>query len=275
MANKDQAERLLRAMGDVNDIYLEDLLDESSSRKAVLTPLQSQRRARIISIAAAAVIVCGMTALVMINMSKQNTTETARHNDAREEIAELGLDNMNIMDNHSVRSADTYTYGEATTAAGAEAGADSCTDYCIAPEEVTEDEECIDKVADVTEASDIDDLVSLAGFDFVVPESVSDSTDCAFFFYGDGIAEVQYYDNDGNLLCTIRKAEGYLNDISGTGMLSTDSETVTVGDHTVNVLTDDDGHMVVFWMYHGYTYSFVPEEAMAEDDLTAVLEGIS
>lgn len=279
MAKSDEAKRLLRAMSDVDEKYISEAIGGAvAPKKAVTTKL---RRSGITITAIAAVLtVAFLGAVIFINRGSSQTTTDMR--DQREEAYSERDINTDLYSaygstmHNDARSADTADAGAAAAAEAEEVEEDSLEgdiSYAAPADDASEGDtyalSCI-------EAEDIDGLCELAGFDLEVPGQAGDSTEQRFFYYFNGIAVVQYFGEDGELICTIRKVKGNINDISGVDFSGTGETTVEVSDYSVTVLTNDDGEMAAFWTHEGYSYSVVPEgDSFTEDDLRALIEDIA
>lgn len=274
MAKSDEAKRLLRAMSDVDEKYISETLGENAvPKKAVTTKLR--RSGITITSIAAVLAVAFIGALIFINQSSHESTTNVR--DQYEEAADELEVNVDLYSENGSSSHNDIRSEDAEAAAAGEAYEEESLGgdiTFVAPAEDATDGEA--PALSVVEASDIEGLCELAGFDFEVPEQAGDSAEQRFFYYFNGIAEVQYFGEDGELICTIRKAKGDLNDISGVYFLSTGDTTVEASDYSVTVLTNDDGGLLAYWTHEGYSYSVVPEgDLFTTDDLLSVLDDIA
>ena len=191
------AKRLLRAMSDVDDKYIEEAMETAvPAKRAVTTSLR--RYGGLIAAVAAAVLllIAGNAIIRFLGAARSAEAETAAHN----ATVAAADENIRVYDHNAI------TGGEA--AAQPNQGAEE-VDAMSMETEAAEVEEGDLYVRDadtydcLTFAFDsLDDLEEAAQLDFDAPESVDGSASCTYINYvyenGTNIAEIQYLDEDGN-----------------------------------------------------------------------------
>ena len=122
----------------------------------------------------------------------------------------------------------------------------------------------------------LDDLEEAAQLDFDVPESVDGSVSCTYIncVYDNGmnIAEVNYLDEEGNIICTIRKAFVQRNISGCVDCYSIEDRVEVDGIGTVTMRGNNRGYAVAYWTDNGYSYSVTTEEMLTQE---AMLDLIS
>lgn len=268
MDKRVNATRLLRTMSEVDDKYIEEALEISASKRAVVTPLR--RYSGVIAIVAALLLLIGGGLFGFnryINKAKNASYTVPAHNHA--------VDDPNLFfasgaaPASAERSADTATAADETIAEALSIDGEVVTggvvnyDYSIANP--------------VTEYTSLDDLEDRCGFDFVVPDSVNGSTSCVYNFYDveEGLAEVRYLDDDGNVICTIRKSPVEA-DISGCYDCFSITEKVDVdGLDNVMLSGNASGFGLATWMQGDYSYSIRLDETVSGDALLDLISQVS
>lgn len=276
MDKKIDAERLLRALGDVDDKYIEEAMVDTSARKAAVTPLR--RYSGIIAAVAAALllIVGGSVLMKYMNSSRSTEAESAHEN------ATVAADTQNVSMVRSntaneEMSADSYYYdgevpGAAQETCSAISGGELLEDDIFARDSATYDNLQIVYMS-------LEDLNDVLTFDFDVPVTVGESVSCLYLNHvyesGSNIAEVQYLDEDGNVICTIRKAQGSRN-ISGCEECYSVEQRVDVdGVGTVILSGNNRGFEVAFWTNGGYTFSVTTENPISEEAMLEIVSQVS
>ena len=132
----------------------------------------------------------------------------------------------------------------------------------------------MDHANPMIEADSLADLADMAGFDIQVPDSVEGSDSCRYFFYDadGGLSEVVYLYEDGNVICTIRKASGDRNVSGNTTCYSVARRVEVEGIGSVNLSGSGRGFALAYWTCGEYSYSIATEEMIAEE---AILELVS
>ena len=264
--------RLLRAMSDVDDKYIEEAMETSApARRAVTTSLR--RYSGIIGVVAAAAILLFIGGALMRFMSSSST----RSESADYEPAAHNMEVHSYSDNAVAgeEQSDSYAYAQGgsadpqgTTAAVAE----------IEEGELSlRDSDACDYMRLAFDS--LDALEDSAQFDFGVPEEVDGSTTCNYFNYvydnGFNIAEVQYLDDDGNLICVIRKAQGERNISDCVDCFSVERRVDVDDIGTVNLSGNNRGYAVAYWIRGGYSYSVTTDEMLTEDSMLELVSQVS
>ena len=269
MDKRVNATRLLRAMSDVDDKYIEEALETSASKRAVVTPLR--RYSGVIAIVAALLLLIGGGLFGFskyINKSKTASETVAAHNqavNAPEMFFSRGAAPASAERSNDTVPAAEETLAEALGVDGGlvTGGEGNSYDYSIANP--------------VTVYTSLEDLEDRCGFDFDVPDSVNDSTSCVYNFYdtAEGLAEVRYLDDDGNVICTVRKSPVEA-DISGCYDCFSITEKVDVdGLDNVMLSGNASGFGLATWMQGDYSYSIRLDETVSGDAIIDLISQVS
>ena len=277
MDKRIDAERLLRAMGDVDDKFIEEAMVDTSARKAVVTPLR--RYSGVIAAVAAALLLIVGGSVLMKYMNSSRSTEAESADDSQT-VAAYDRDMSIIRSNTASEemAADSYCYDVEVPGAAVETYS-----AAVAGGELTEgdlylsDSTTYDNLQLVYMS--LEDLNDALTFDFDVPETVGESVSCLYlnrvYESGSNIAEVQYLDEDGNVICTIRKAQGSRN-ISGCEECYSVEQRVEVdGVGTVILSGNNRGFEVAFWTNGGYTFSVTTENPISEEAMLEIVSQVS
>ena len=269
------AKRLLRAMSDVDDKYIEEAMETSApARRAVTTSLR--RYSGIIGVVAAAAILLFIGGALMRFMSSSSTQsesadyEPAAHNMEVHSYSDNAVAGEEQSDSYAYVQGQggAATVAQETTAAAAEVEGGELS---------LRDSDTYDYMRLVFDS--IDDLEGSAQFDINVPESVDGSTSCSYFNYvyenGFNIAEVQYLDDDGNLICVIRKAQGERNISDCVDCFSVERRVEVDDIGTVNLSGNNSGYAVAYWIRGGYSYSVTTDEMITEDAMLELVSQVS
>lgn len=268
MDNRQQAERLLRALSEADDRYIEEAL--SPARKAAVTPLRKYS-GLIAAIAAALIFLIGGGVLFKLS-------NTGRNNSARPEAdsEETFAEAMYIdaaSDELSIRSAATeandMTYGGECDEATAEETVAECIDGVVGETPVANA---------VIEAGSAEELYAMSGIGADFPDSVNGSVSTRYYYYPFGMIEVQYLDKHDNLLCTIRKAPAseVQADIPGDYADYVMYEQPDIdGLQNVMIAGADDRFFMATWncetQDETYAYSVWYESSVSRDDIVDVI----
>lgn len=272
MDKNENAKRLLRAMSNVDDKYIQEAMDTSSApaKSAVTTSLR--RYTPFIGIAAAALLLLIVGSAVM-RIMHSNSAATATAKTADEAVAaEAAADGGGARDHNSVTE-EIYSYSDANL--------DSDTSGYALPTEAADEglsiEEDPELINPMTEADTLADLADMAGFDIQVPDSVEGSDSCRYFFYDadGGLAEVRYLDEDGNVICTIRKAPGE-GDISGLYECYSVTHKIEVeGSGTVDISGNGQEYGAARWTSGDYAYSIVMDDMISQEAILDLVSQVS
>lgn len=259
MADNEQAKRLLRLMSEIDDRYIEEaLMEEKVPRKAFVTSLR--RHSGMIGAIAAAAIGLVMGGF-LFNMMSASSPKTASD---EPEIHEISInDRMRL-----------YSAASAETAARGELSADM--DYAVAPDATTADCYTVDGIIEDPESIEADGIESVFGFDISVPESVMDSTSREFSISGsDEIIEVRYLDQDGNVICTVRKApgDGNISDVRECYSVNVRVQVDDIG--AVNLSGNASGYVLATWSDGGFSYSVFTSDYIDEQSMIGLVSQVS
>ncbi|MCR5200726.1 MAG: hypothetical protein K6C38_06375 [Saccharofermentans sp.] len=269
MDKKIDAARLLRAMSDVDDKYIEEAMETAApAKRATVTSLR--RYSGIIGIVAAAaiLILVGGTIMNYMGRSKSASEEIQAHNQSIEGVV-AEIDSATDDNSQGAVSGGSGECAGAPTTAAEPEVEDA---YLYSRDSLTCEYMCF-------AFESLDALEESAQFDFEAPDSVDGSSDCHYFNYvyddGFNIAEIQYLDEDGNLICTIRKAQGERN-ISDCDTCYSIERRVDVEDvGTVNLSGSLNGYEVAYWIHGGYSYSVTTEQLLTEDAILDLVSQVS
>lgn len=271
MAKSDDAKRLLRAMSNVDDKYIEEAMEKTaaSSRRAAITGIR--RYSGIISAVAAAALVLLIGGALMGTLGKSTATksnETVAEAAGDVNEAQIRSFTNNLSGEERADSYDLQVDGvmPAATEAAAEAeGADAAGSAVCESLPI--------------ECSSLEELTDRTGFDFDVPSEVDESASCAYLIYecGDGsdIAEVQYLDEEGNIICTVRKASGDRNISGCDNCYSVERRVEIEGDITVSLAGAVRGYSLAYWTHGDYSYSVYSSEMIPEEDMLELVSQVS
>lgn len=278
MAKSDESKRLLRAMSNVDDKYIEETLETSasSSRRAAVTGIRRYSGVIGAVAAAALVLLIGGALMGIMNRSPQTAAETAAPAAGgvntvsdRSYSAELSneaplSDELDLQIDGGTSDADTEAAAPAEAVEGEEG------DLLI------RDASAYDSLSSVYES--LNDLEEAAGYDFDAPESLEGSVSCMYINRvsegSDNIAEILYLDEDGNTVCTIRKAPGDRN-ISGCEDCYSIRDRVEVdGVGTVTVMGNRRGYSVAYWTDSGYSYSVTTEDILPQETMLDLISQV-
>ena len=272
MAKSDEAKRLLRAMSNVDDKYIEEAMEKTaaSSRRAAITGIR--RYSGIISAVAAAALVLLIGGALMGTLGKSTATKS------NETVAEAAGD----VNEEQIRSFSNDLSGEERVADSYDLQVDG---VMPAATEAAAEEEGADAAGSAVceslpiECSSLEELTDRTGFDFDVPSEVDGSASCAYLIYecGDGsdIAEVQYLDEEGNIICTVRKASGDRNISGCDNCYSVERRVEIEGDITVSLAGAGRGYSLAYWTFGDYSYSVYSSEMIPEEDMLELVSQVS
>ena len=272
MDKKLDAARLLRAMGDVDDKYIEEALEVSApAKRAAITTLR-RYSGLIGAVAAALLLVAAGGVLFKTLGSAQSASEAVPAHNAvvDSENAELNMYSYNAI------SGDQATDGEVLSggmdpAAPAEAVEGEEGDL------LTRDASTYDSLSFAYQS--LDDLEEAAGYDFNAPETVEGSTSCMYINSvnedSDNIAEIQYIDEDDNIICTIRKAPGSRNISGCIDCYSIEERVETEDGRTVTLSGSQRGYAQAVWTDGGYSYAIVTEDLISEQAMLGLISQVS
>ena len=258
-------------MSNVDDKYIEEAMEKTaaSSRRAAITGIR--RYSGIISAVAAAALVLLIGGALMGTLGKSTATksnETVAEAAGDVNEAQIRSFSNNLSGEERADSYDLQVDGvmPAATEAAAEAevadaaGSAVCESLLI-------------------ECSSLEELTDRTGFDFDVPSEVDGSASCAYLIYecGDGsdIAEVQYLDEEGNIICTVRKASGDRNISGCDNCYSVERRVEIEGDITVSLEGAGRGYSLAYWTYGDYSYSVYSSEMIPEEDMLELVSQVS
>lgn len=270
MDKKINADRLLRAMSDIDDKYIEEALEAHAPAGRAVTTSLRRYSGMIGAVAAALILVAAGAAVIKYMAASRSATATVpAHNDAVVSVDE----EINMYSNDSVSAEQYSVAGGAEPADPAQTESDELLEGDLAERDAAT-YESLNFVYD-----SLDQLEESACFDFAVPQSAEGSSSRAYYcyFYDDGltIAEVQYLDDDGNTVCTIRKAAGERN-ISGCVNCYSITERVEVDDiGPVNLSGSNSGYAVAYWSDGGYSYSVTTEDMIPQEDMLELVSQVN
>lgn len=258
-------------MSNVDDKYIEEAMEKTaaSSRRATITGIR--RYSGIISAVAAAALVLLIGGALMGTLGKSTATksnETVAEAAGDVNEAQIRSFTNNLSGEERADSYDLQVDGvmPAATEAAAEAeeadaaGSAVCESLPI-------------------ECSSLEELTDRTGFDFDVPSEVDESASCAYLIYecGDGsdIAEVQYLDEEGNIIYTVRKASGDRNISGCDNCYSVERRVEIEGDITVSLEGAGRGYSLAYWTHGDYSYSVYSSEMIPEEDMLELVSQVS
>ncbi|MBP5180315.1 MAG: hypothetical protein J6127_03395 [Clostridiales bacterium] len=269
MDKKVNASQLLRSLSEVDDIYINEAMTELNEPVKLKSGMNRAKVTRIMGIVAAAAVVLVTSYLLLRSFGKNsNTMQTT---DAPVAEAEMAAGDLRERNGSASFSAEAASGAEPEEA---EEMTDGLT-YDATPAENLEVDMVVPFDVDITnpveEYDSLDELSSATGVDISVPDQVGSSVERRFFAYDLRIIEVRYLDDEGNVVCAIRKAEDLYVDISGDNecvseILKLDLE----GLDNVRVYGGTDRFTAARWTSDGNSYSIVCEP-LSEADITELI----
>ena len=295
---KSGAAKLLRAISDVDDSYIEEAISDVVSsarsaprRKASVSPIPDDAntgrpgrgfvtplylRPSFWGTAAAVALVLLMSVGLIRFFARKDHYDYL----SKETYAEAAMeqDSLSVRTNDIATGAAAVIDDEYDSAVAEEAYEEEYEEAI--PEEAIEEEsieekpesgeatgdpsiggnEEINLVNPMTEAEDIDELCALSGFEFDVPEVVNGSSSRRLFYYNTGIAEAQYYDASGQKICSIRKAPSDGEDI--TGVYNSFSQEVALdvdGTEGLRIFGNGDRYQLAVWERDDYSFAVITD----------------
>ena len=280
MDKKLNASQLLRALGDVDDIYINESMSELNEPVKLNSRKSKAKVTKIMSIAAAAAVllISSYILLRVFVLDKASSTRTAEApavNAEYEYVDDLDM-NSPAEDRGGINTASE----DSTLDAGVEEEDIMSVDGVVPPEADASGNTYsfsavpsnTDIVTAIASYDSLDQMNQAQSVQLSVPESVGDSESMSFFSYNLGIVEVRYLDAEENVVCTIRKAPGEFFDISGSddacvsNVLKVDVE----GAGHVRLEGDIEHITSAVWICGGNSYS-ITCEPMSLDDITALI----
>ena len=275
MDKKIDAARLLRAMGDVDDKYIEESLATSApAKRAVTTSLR--RYSGVIAAVAAALllVIVGVGIMKYMSTARSASAEVAPHNGAVEVVNER-INTYGFNGSTAEQASEENMQVDGVEEPGA---AETTVAYSVSGGDLSlRDSDTGEYMNFVFDS--LDDLEEAAQLDFDVPESVDGSVSCTYIncVYDNGmnIAEVNYLDEEGNIICTIRKAFVQRNISGCVDCYSIEDRVEVDGLGSVNLLGNNSGYQVAYWIHGGYSYSVTTVEILSEDAMLELVSHVS
>ena len=269
MSKEDEAKRLLRAIGDVDERFIAEAMEEKprSSKRAAVTVLRQYRGLIITAAAAVIILLAGSIVLKVMNTHSNTATETYSH----------FVDGMN---EDSIRhySADAEVYSDIPTEEAA-CAEEAAYDNGQAPNE-EETDQCLSGSASgpiVRNRVSEEELSDNYGITVSVPDSINGSVDRQFYYMEDQdsrCVEVVYTDADDNEVCTVRRTEGSADLVSSDACYSVINKINIDGLENVRLFGDGQTFGFAEWASGEYRYS-VSTVALSEDELIELISLIS
>ncbi len=110
----------------------------------------------------------------------------------------------------------------------------------------------------------------MTGFTLEIPNIIDTTTKT---YVIDQMIEVQYYDNEDNIIFNVRKAKGN-DDCSGNYEVYQNEMTKEIQNHIVTLKGNDDIYYLAIWQNDKYSYSFYSYNGLDEDTITTYIEKI-
>ncbi len=270
MAKKDEAARLLRAMSNVDDKYIEEAINacEAAPRKAVVTSLKKYSGI-IGGIAAAAVLLLIGGSLLGLFSS----TGAKPMSDAEEVSSHNASFSAQYSSDQAVMELDTAV---APTEANDEVRSpDAAPTGAVDGSYLSGGEESMDFVS-IVEASSLDELNELTGMNFVVPEEINGYAAGRFCIIGDVRVVVDYFDENNNIVCMITKVVGDEIDSSSTTCYAVTHKVDIEGSYeNVSILGNGTEYALALWTCDGYAYEVSFSDMVSEEYILAVVSQVS
>lgn len=279
MDKKLNASQLLRALGDVDDIYINESMSELNEPVKLNSRKSKAKVTKIMSIAAAAAVllISSYILLRVFVLDKASSTRTAEAPAVNAEYEYV--DDLDMNSPAEDRGINTVSEG-GTLEAGVEEEDIMSVDEVIPPEadasggtySFSAVPSNTDIVTAIASYDSLDQMNQAQSVQLSVPESVGDSESMSFFSYNLGIVEVRYLDAEENVICTIRKAPGEYFDISGSddACVSNVIKVDVEGAGHVRLEGDIEHITSAVWICGGNSYS-ITCEPMSLDDITALI----
>lgn len=122
------------------------------------------------------------------------------------------------------------------------------------------------------DCNSLEDAAKIAGFDFVVPDTIGKFTDRTIQAIDKDVIQVIY--NNGDNSVYIRKGIGS-DDISGDYNNYSETNTVMVGNLQVTVKGENGTVSVATWTDNGFTFAMgVQNIPMTNSEITTLIEGV-
>ena len=274
MDKKEYTSKLLKTLGEVDDKFIVEALEDFKEKPSGRAKVSSIARYKpvIISLVAAALflIVLGPVRSIFFR-SGSSSSSAPKRNEQQTSEAMAQVDGA-LSDETSAGVDDRYlgTNGRVYNYSSEEEIVDE-----MAPEAPAGAEAAVDITTAIAEAASLEELAAVTGTDINVPEQAGESVSRRYFAYELGISEVQYFDADGNLILTIRKAPSEYEDISGLNVCYSVVYKVDVdGLENVRLFGDSREFSAASWNLDGCTY-FVNGEPMSSDEMISLIGSIS
>ncbi|MBR1797322.1 MAG: hypothetical protein IJ757_04845 [Clostridiales bacterium] len=289
MDKNENAYKLLRALGEVDEKYIEESMVEPKAVK--VTPLNHRSIIALRWAAAAVVLITSSLLLLKIFVTDTSKTVNTSNDHAmmQEEAAAINDDAYSgaVSDSNNSYGAAENSYDAApeedylVIETAAEGSVAETTAATAAAEEATDNGEAgapsdvQDRSVDRIDVDSIDELVNMAGFEFIVPDEVNGSSERQYGFYENGIAEVTYLDVSGETICTVRKGPENVNVFVNDCCFS-QARKIDIEDGPQNVLISGNGQtwQLAIWSYNGNSYA-VTTVAVDMDTMTNIVAAVS
>lgn len=277
MDKKIDANRLLRALGDVDDKYIDESIGaENSGRSRAVTTSLRKYSGIIGAVAAALLLLAAGSALFGIFGSNQSRTTAEGVRPHSSEVNTVDGEISMYIDGQAEQAREgNQSYSGVAPAAEPEATE-------AAAEAVEDDlsfggDSSCSSCESITEVSDIDALSEMAGFDITVPDSVSGSTSCEYYYCETAvnIAEIRYLDEDGNVICTVRKALSDENISGCTECFSVTHKIDVEGLDNVSISGNGQTYGLAVWMQGDYSYSILLDDMVTEQEMLDLISQVN
>lgn len=271
MDKKEYSSKLLKTLGEVDDKYIVEALEDFKEKPSGRAKVSSIAKYKpvIISLVAAALFLIVLGPVRSIFFSSASSAPKRNEQQTSEAMAQV---DGALSDETSAGLDDQYlgTNGRVYNYSSEEEIVDE-----MAPEAPAGAEAEVDITTAIAEAASLEELAAVTGTDINVPEQAGESVSRRYFAYNLGISEVQYFDADGNLILTIRKAPCEYDDISGLNVCYSVVYKVDVdGLENVRLFGDSREFSAASWNLDGCTY-FVNGEPMSSDEMISLISSIS
>lgn len=116
-----------------------------------------------------------------------------------------------------------------------------------------------------------------AGFGMKIPEGIDGYADCRLQAVKNDMVQAMYFEKDADYdgdqaTLFIRKKAGEDPDISGDYNEYSQTVSAGIGGHDVTLKGDDDLINVALWTADGYSYSIDTDQALTQEQMTAIIE---
>ncbi len=275
----DKEKELLKAIGDIDDKFIEEARPEKVVR---LAPKRNMKPLGVM--AAAAVIVLGLGLYMTMNLKEQDAAVMAPA--PIEEAAEAKSEQSTAQDNKLKTAEEPLLKNEIEAAEDAAPEAvdnqlfTMKKDAAVGAAEPKADDsgkESRMMIANPWKDSDsLDEAVEDAGFDIRIPESLKGYSQKFFRSIKGDMLEIIYCDSESIEGFRIRKAHG-TEDISGDYNTYETDKDLTINDMRVKLKKNGDDVFAATWTKDDFSFAITVDEAQhfTEDDISKLIQEIS